>query len=332
MGLPTGSAGWGRTLAPALLVAVCGLAACSIPKQFQVRSGTDPDYIDQDVRFRTIYYFRAFDYCGELTPDLKRTRIMNDSLYRFRMTGKASSATNKVHFESGTLLASEIDPFGANVEFDPETARFSFKSRGRTDEERTRKEAFDDIKALVALYDGALKPYEQGGDLKKSVTELVQQRLNRLSYAAVSEPGQTSEGAVKTKLVQTVSSGYGALRSTPRDYSTASPTRTAPTPTGTCAAGPARRGYQIFGPEGWRTFDQDERLLLAMSSSGKPLIDTLRELSDRVLQAKHTSQPSTTVLLKEQLRTRGAQRALEPDSAKADPKAALDAALKAFGG
>jgi hypothetical protein len=39
-----------------------------------------------------------------------------------------------------------------------------------------------------------------------------------------------------------------------------------------------RRGFQVMGPEGWRTFDQDERLLMAMSTSAQPMIGTLKRV------------------------------------------------------
>ena len=45
----------------------------------------------------------------------------------------------------------------------------------------------------------------------------------------------------------------------------------------------------MLGPEGWHTFDQDERLVMAMSSSDRPLLDVLRDLSNRVLSHKASS-------------------------------------------
>jgi len=94
-----------------------------------------------------------------------------------------------------------------------------------------------------------------------------------------------------------------------------------------CESGQLRRGYQVFGPEGWRTFDQDERLVLAMSSSGQPLIETLRELSDRVLKQQDPGTAPIRALLEEQLRTRRAQKAL----AEGAGKGSIDAALIEFG-
>jgi len=57
-------------------------------------------------------------------------------------------------------------------------------------------------------------------------------------------------------------------------------------------------------------FDQDERLILAMSSSGRPLISTMKDLSGRVL-ANHAPQEALSQpFLKESLRIAKAETAL----------------------
>lgn len=71
-----------------------------------------------------------------------------------------------------------------------------------------------------------------------------------------------------------------------------------PCPSGTTA----RRGFQVLGPEGWRTFDQDERLIMAMSSSAKPLLGALQEISRNVLSAQHSPADALLPLVKERLR------------------------------
>jgi len=100
-----------------------------------------------------------------------------------------------------------------------------------------------------------------------------------------------------------------------------------------CAGGlPARRGYQVLGPEGWRTFNQDERLVLAMSNSGKPLLENLRDLSNRVM-AQKTSGLSTQALARESLAVANARTQAESIDASVDPKDLknkLDAVLHAF--
>ena len=126
------------------------MAGCAVPPHQQVREGVDPEHIDTDVRFRATYYFRVFDFCPPekrdyvatgsgirngsssqraadddmFSPGDSKLLILTDSLYRFRMAGEANALTTTIHFESGALRASEIDPFGSNVEFDQENQRF----------------------------------------------------------------------------------------------------------------------------------------------------------------------------------------------------------------
>ena len=99
---------------------------------------------------------------------------------------------------------------------------------------------------------------------------------------------------------------------------------------------PVRRGFQILGPEGWRTFDQDERLILAMSSDSKPLISTLTELSNRVLNAQARPEAILLPLAEERLKLSDADRTLREqmvaerteDKPDGDPKAIANAVCK----
>lgn len=123
---------------------LCGVVSimtgCYVPEAYQVVNSINPEYEDQDVRFRTTYYLRVFDLC-RVDEDGKygkydrstaqfvhrtagRYRILKDSLYRFRMTGQSQAFHNDVHFESGTLRDYQIDPFGRSVEFDEKLKRF----------------------------------------------------------------------------------------------------------------------------------------------------------------------------------------------------------------
>src|ERR1043166_7705150 len=108
----------GRTRCLATLLLLPALATgCSVSRSMRVRSGEDPVYRDDDVRFRTTYYFRVFDACeGVNEAENKSPRedtvfrgkekgpyqLRADSLYRFRMTGKGYSFFQRIHFESGT--------------------------------------------------------------------------------------------------------------------------------------------------------------------------------------------------------------------------------------
>lgn len=61
------------------------------------------------------------------------------------------------------------------------------------------------------------------------------------------------------------------------------------------------RGFQILGPEGWRTFDQDDRLVMAMTSSNEPLLNKLRQLSQKLLKGNEQNQTDLLPLVQAQL-------------------------------
>lgn len=63
-----------------------------------------------------------------------------------------------------------------------------------------------------------------------------------------------------------------------------------------------RTGFQILGPEGWRTFNQDERLVMAMYSDNSPITGVLKELSKQVLDAHQSDEPSLLPLVQAELR------------------------------
>lgn len=120
-----------------LLTVMTLIAACSMPESMGVRSGGEPRHEDDHVRFRTTYFFRVFDYCSsqildQSNPDYIR-EIKHDSLYRFKMTGKANSTFTKVVFESGTLKSYEIDPLGAKIAYDKKNEQFFFQSKAKTE-------------------------------------------------------------------------------------------------------------------------------------------------------------------------------------------------------
>ncbi len=228
------------------------ISAC-IPQQHQVRAGVDPRNADRDVRFRATYYFRVFDYCDQQDANGKPQRkVLSDSLYRFRMTGKAGALSNKVHFESGTLKAWQIDPFGSTVGYNWKSGKFEYQSAQKASSEPAPA-------APNKLDAGDDKKYE-------------------------------------------------------------------------CEGGHAGQGFRIYGPEGWIPYDLDERLLLAMSSSGQPLVDTISELADRVLSAKGTAPANEQAILREQTATLRARAALTaPADADATAAKRLGDVLQAFG-
>lgn len=132
------------------LVALVGilLGGCGIPPSMHVREGGQPRYQDEDVLFRATYYFRVFDFCdGSLGGDHAAQRIKNDSLYRFRMTGKGKSSFSKVRFESGSLQAWQIDPLGASVEFDKDSKPY-FVSQQKREEQLRQSRLYAEVTTL----------------------------------------------------------------------------------------------------------------------------------------------------------------------------------------
>ena len=416
------------------------VAACALPEQMQVRSGIDPRNQDDDVRFRTIYYFRAFNACLDVavpqdsrmelqegrSPFYTKTtgqyKILSDSLYRFRMTGKANSLFSAVHFESGTLRASEIEPFGANVTFDEKSRRFRFVSRQETEAQGRRTLAYDHIERLLGFYEKIRNAVGNGhqplqasllskieaeitnlvnamptsgayagpgsgapsGSLAKLASEVVSEAAKAIKAAKVAaaaadrakeatknlendkndstlkktaknenfiasasnldamsknkdrakfiveraeslnmksilgdfEADQIKfENGLDNKLLSPATDVFNAIEAHQKatrkaaDQNRDGAAKIAAAAatlhaaifsqlnTGDGDACPpgtvSRKGFRILGPEGWRTFNQDERLLLAMTISGKPLISAMKELSSRVLNA----QPDTTGML-----------------------------------
>ena len=87
-----------------------------------------------------------------------------------------------------------------------------------------------------------------------------------------------------------------------------------------CEDGSAiQRGFQIMGPQGVKTFDQEDRLLLAMSSRAQPLIAALEQISGRHFKTEVANQSGADMLLpllKEQLRVTKIENVLLSDNAE----------------
>ena len=70
------------------------------------------------------------------------------------------------------------------------------------------------------------------------------------------------------------------------------------------------KGFQVLGPEGWRTFDQDERLIMAMYVDNSPITQVLKQLSQQVLNAHQANEPQLLPLVEAELRLSEAKEAL----------------------
>lgn len=385
-----------RAFSVAATILSVSLSGCVIPDAMHVRQGGEPAWEDDHVLFRTTYYFRVADFCGDTANNHKPVQI--DSLYRFRMTGKGKSTFNRVRFESGTLQDWQIDPFGASVEFDRESGKPYFVSQQKRESSLRQHKHYAEIDRLRALGDklgckatGGKTPDSGQAEQCTIINDKIAENLRligpgdtgNLGYAkakaeavrALEEYAMSLAASVKTgdktlssaldnlnkartvvnnasntlELLVALDQAKEALSAPAQRIDKATQARldaarklllseNTPDTLNSSATGlvcgdglPARRGFQILGPEGWRTFDQDERLVLAMSSNGKPLLDTLRDLSSRAM-AQKSAELSREALLSESLATARARTKLSV-LGSTQPEAlstALDAITAAF--
>lgn len=351
-------------------------SSCGIPEHMQVDKTLHPSNADKDVRFRTTYYFRTFDYCADRPGDLQPIKI--DSVYRFRLTGK-SSPLNQVHFESGTLSASQIAPFGATVAFDANTRQHYFKSQSEVKRDATRDQAYAEVRQALTLYKDIADQY--GGvenlpsEVKPQLDSLIATRIAATSGTQPGPIASRNHGAATLSLdpAPTFDEILEAVKTgePPPDffaYANAETQKTAleqlkvaiervkdePAHVRAAVVQPyfdwfkgaappdldarcrdLRRGFQILGPQGWETFDQDDRLVFAMTTSADPLLSNLQELSGRVLNAKAPGTAELILpLVEEEFRAKEAARLLgaAPEDRPEDSVAVLDAALGALKG
>jgi hypothetical protein len=385
----------------------------------QVDTGLHPKNQDKDVRFRTTYYFRVFDYCAADSDGGIKTPFAIDSLYRFRMTGKANSLTTRVNFESGTLTAGQIDPFGATVAFDKKNRQFFFKTQDQVQREAARERQFDELDRLldkykelkwslrtnldtlinkknkqlidemfdvierqIALLKGAPGDSPSAEDWDQLLLEFknLKQKLIEEPDARVSFEDQVIikkfMGLIESQivLISGVPGGlppiealdglvekYQTLRkeleSKPReelsdedkkflnllqllvdvvkvqiDRSIQQTTQLPQVPSKQNYCQNLRRGFQILGPEGWRTFNQDERLIMAMNATGEALIATMQELAGRVLDNQPIEAELLLPLIEEDLRITLTERELDYFSPDEPDQIVniLEKAIKAF--
>lgn len=395
-----------------------------------------------------------------------------DSLYRFRMTGKAHPLTTRVNFESGTLTAGQIDPFGATVAFDKKNQQFYFKTQSQVQREAARENQLEELDRLVIKY-GELKQmlfdhyraplsdtdelflnhfraafenqpeltkcnadcqlsFEKLDQLAIEYQKLIKKsesdrnseekkkledfrkalgslsawitkapgseptdqdwdqlvdRYQRLRIMVVSKPAAPAgledqklldnfrelilnqitlinglPGGMPTmaelnQIIQTIETLKGELESSSlgdeakermrerlNQFITdainlqlnlyGQPTTQLSQLDDAKYCQNLRRGFQILGPEGWRTFNQDERLIMAMNATGEPLIATMQELSGRVLDNQPVEAELFLPLLEEELQITHSEGALDKFSADepGDIVDILENAVNAFEG
>jgi hypothetical protein len=335
----------------------------------QVREAGDPVHADKDVAFRTTYYFRVFDYCAikDRLAGKTVTRPLNDTLYRFVMTGKSSTLLSNIRFESGTLLAQQIDPFGSTVEYDKDVGRFRLVSREDVQTEIRREQAIESYDRLFALYQGMAKAEPKKDDslndlrtalvdaLKAFIDEFQKASLGpadpRLEQMAVGRITPTNPIPIPGDGKLTIPFTVEGQQLPTRSFTLVLETQEDETLKATLQEEEGavvarldrpkpvecfddqildRRGFQILGPEGWRTFDQDERLLMVMSTDAQPLIGTMKELSQRLIQSRAPALAFERALPVERLRVANTKQSLDSPPPEPTPEAILDQAIQTF--
>ncbi len=293
-----------------ILVACGGCSTLGdVTPALRVDQGEHPAYQDEQVRFRTTYYFRIVDSCKveagrETSGDYATTfgpfnvrqkgklKIVSDSLYRFRMTGKASALFANIRFESGVLRAEQIDPFGSHVTFDQTTNAFRVVPASASREQARRDDIVREVDRLLNLRD---KFNGKSDDVTEVTREIKRQITNQIRLL-----GDENDSGMRT-------AGNGPEGSKE------------PSSDPLCPDGrPIQRSYFLYGPEGVRRLDPDQRLLMAMTSDSKPLIGMLQQLSGMALHGQQPPEADWKNVLDERVRVSDALDDLKSVMAKQD--------------
>ncbi len=303
--------GHGPLVFSALILLLLG-EGCStvgdVTRSLRIDMSEHPAYQDEQVRFRTTYYFRIVDSCqvqdgkeyakeyakeSNYDKDRKpfsvrnsgKLKIVSDSLYRFRMTGRASALFARIHFESGVLRAEQIDPFGTKVTLDKDTNTFRVTPASVDREDDRRDQIVSEIRRLKALLEVPKedqkknRPLVEDSENIQLIKDMIEEQLKLLSHENGSGVGRSGNSKVSNQL---------------------------------CPNGrPTQRSYSLYGPEGVRHLDPDERLLMAMSSDSKPLIGMLQELAGRSIKDQQSHQSGYKDIADERGRISNAQRDIE---------------------
>lgn len=312
-----------------LLLGVAILAACAVPKSMRVDSGASPKYEDESVRFRTTYYFRVVSLCEGEVDTRSNRMIETDSLYRFRMTGKAGEFANKIHFESGILHKNIIDPFGTIIRYDEETGRAYVASHDDVQRESKRKMLLGEINEYLKLLDNDKLTNEK---VKTTYQDLIQANLDSIKGL---NPVQPVSDSNTDFTLENSKSNPKSKPINPADSTENNSDKNK----GKCKADSKRQAFQILGPQGMATFDQDQRLILSMSTNAKPLISTLKELANRMMPRPANTTENLLLITQERLKLSNTERELfsldgevaKPGSGGMTPTTMGDKVIKVFG-
>ncbi len=228
------------------------------------------------------------------------------------MTGKAGTLANKIHFESGTLKAFELDPLGTSLRYDDQSGGYVWGKASKPDPEnpvnpvdsaRANSALGTALYALERLNE--IDPDKEEGTLRAGIQQIVEDEMNRARHGGAEDLDVFHDliGLIEKNDIALEEEDKEKLKTKVFEHYDRQLRALTATPSIVCDNGtPAKRGFQILGPEGWRTFDQEERLVMAMSSSASPLTGVLKELAQRVKASRESETGLSLVLLKEHYR------------------------------
>lgn len=205
-----------------------------------------------------------------------------------------------------------------------------------TDGEASAKKKIEDAQTKIRELIGSVNTNLKGAGL--ALEEMVKQPTSGLFYLSYAgtrliEAGDKFDGLASflgngKNFVETPVKGYApegtfksiqdaasALRNTGRHLQSAAVGSSVAA--NSCAPGEnLERGFQVIGPQGSTTFDQDDRLIMAMSTSASPLLEQLKDISNRVLAEQQSPGDSLLQLVKARLKITQAKAALSKDKTK----------------
>ena len=246
-----------------LLLALFALSACEIPNAMSVRAGLDPKYVDDHVRFRARYYYTVIEHCSE--DGLTLAKSPNITLYRYTLTGKAPSLSAKVKFEAGLMPTEIVEKFGSKL---PDNGKLK-KPDANNSDVPPAGDVPPDPSAGGDTPDppagGDTPDPSVGGDLSA-----ITPPINSARVENVQEVIMTQMDAEQTDVQQEDDAGEDVAPSG-----------------GVSSAGKSEEKDKycydevfISGPEGTIPDDDTKSLVLSMTTSASPLIQSLGALNN----------------------------------------------------
>ncbi|MBF0162442.1 MAG: hypothetical protein HQL88_09145 [Magnetococcales bacterium] len=218
----------------------------------------DPERQDEDVRFRTTYYMRIIDVCEE-TPIVKVAQKKLSTSKQ--LTAKEKKAAQKA-------LRAAVPPTAKQTVLSDSLYRFRM----------TGKSGAMSTKVLFesgTLPKDVIDPLSDAG--QKILSHTVEGRAGVVQSDAkgdvVAKNLAVDQATIKHLTIESITDSKG----NPINLSALPAAK----PQKSCPTGVAlKRQFQLLGPHGYAPFDENKRLVMALSSDASPLIGSLTQLHE----------------------------------------------------